>query len=173
MQTFSSWKMLVVCGWGVGSGWDSHGESLAGVPGLAWMKIWIGASKVSCNAFFIVYYHPLKRFFCPWGGRKRSNLAGAVFVSSCCCCSQRMRFLKCECSAGFCQPCSEEQPRAGSWAVLSWERSWELCRAGQLLGQELKGVLERRMKRMVLQRSASRVLTASVNSKGLNTVLPA
>lgn len=30
-------KMLVVCGWGVGSGWDSHGESLAVVPGLAWI----------------------------------------------------------------------------------------------------------------------------------------
>lgn len=51
---FQLLKMLVVCGWGVGSGWDSHGESLAVVPGLAWMKIWVGASKVSCNAFFII-----------------------------------------------------------------------------------------------------------------------
>lgn len=161
--------MLVVCGWGVGSAWDSHGESLAGVPGLAWMKIWVGASKVSCNAFFIVYYHPLKRFFCPWGGRKRSNLAGGVFVSSCCCCSQRKRFLKCECSAGFCQPCSEEQPRAGSSAELSLE----LCRAGAAAGTGAQRSSERRMKRMVLQRSASRVLTASVSSEDLNTVLPA
>jgi len=39
--------MLVVCGWGAGLGWDSHGESLAAVPGLAWMLAWTRASKVS------------------------------------------------------------------------------------------------------------------------------
>lgn len=163
---FQLLKMLVVCGWGVGSGWDSHGESLAVVPGLAWMKIWVEASKVSCNAFFIVYYHPLKRFFlrriCPWGGRKRSNLAGAVFVSSRCCCSQRKRLLKYERSPGFCQPCSEEQSRPLGWA-LTWGSP---CRSAagsssgqeQLLGHELKVVVELHMKRMVLQRSASTFL---------------
>lgn len=167
---FQLLKMLVVCGWGVGSGWDSHGESLAVVPGLAWMKIWVGASKVSCNAFFIVYYHPLKRFFCPWGGRKRSNLAGAVFVSSCWwCCSQRKRLLKYKCSPGFCQPCWEEQ-----WRPLGWLWVWGSAAGSfggqeQVLGQQLKAVLGLPMKRMVPQRSASRFLSANVNSKDLNT----
>lgn len=39
-----------------------HGESLAVLPGLAWMEIWVGASKVSYSAFFIVYYQPRKDF---------------------------------------------------------------------------------------------------------------
>lgn len=44
---FQPLKMLVVCGWGAGSGCHSHGESLAAVPGLAWMLAWARASKVS------------------------------------------------------------------------------------------------------------------------------
>lgn len=51
--------------------------------------------------------------------------------------------------------------------------SWEISGQEQVLGQELKAVLELPMKRMVLQRSASRFLAANVNSKDSNTVLPA
>lgn len=51
---FQPLKILVRCGWGVGFCWDSHGESLAVVPALARMEIWVGASKVSCSAFFFL-----------------------------------------------------------------------------------------------------------------------
>jgi len=50
---FQPLKMLVVRGWGVGSGWDSHGESLAVVPGLAGMEVWVEASKVSYSAVLL------------------------------------------------------------------------------------------------------------------------
>lgn len=137
------------------------------------MKIWVGASRVSCNAFFIVYYHPLKRFFCPWGGRKRSNLAGAVFASSCCCCSQR-KASKIQVFSRLLPALLRRTSGLGAQLRLSLEIcSWEISGQEQVLGQELKAVLELPMKRMVLQRSASRFLAANVNSKDSNTVLPA
>lgn len=59
---FQPLKILVICGWGVGSGQDSHGESLAVVPALACMEVWVGASK-ALQCFLVVYQQPLKRFF--------------------------------------------------------------------------------------------------------------